>query len=266
MPLAAHARFADFLLPWEEAPPACLHPAMPEHKNLVTIFGAGGGVGAHCVRQASSRGLLVRAVVRTPEKVIFFQGLPGVSLVKGDVTDHASVEAALRGASFCVFTASGRKPTPARDVDHLGMAAVAKVCAASDIKLVVVSSIYVSAKNRFHPIRALLNVVVRWGVMDAKLAGETDVRALPGLRYTILRPSGLTDGPPSALQWQVAQGDSPWFGRYSISRQDVATVCLAALQDPACDRVTLEIQGADPKNPDDKPVSVQGMFDGLSRD
>ena len=63
--------------------------------------------------------------------------------------------------------------------------------------------------------------------MDHKVAGEEGVRAAyegapSGVRYTVVRPSGLTDAPPrGAAQMTVRQGDGA-AGR--VSRGDVAEV------------------------------------------
>lgn len=53
-------------------------------------------------------------------------------------------------------------------------------------RLVLVSSALVTPKNRFHPIRLILNNI-RWGLMDAKFRGEELLRA-SSVPYTVVRP------------------------------------------------------------------------------
>jgi len=235
--------------------------------SQIVVFGAGGITAAHVVRQASAAGHKVLAVARNPAKIVFFQGLPGVTLITGDVLDPASVESALAtdGTTHCVFAASGKSTkTPVQFAEHQGLAKIAAVCAKRDIKLVVISSMLVTRKNRCHPIRLFLNTVLVWGVMDAKIAGEDAVREHKDLRYCIIRPSGLQDKAPSEFMWELSQGDKASFGRYSISRQDVAKVVIAALFDEGSNRVTFEIMGPDPKST--KPAATDGMFNALQRD
>lgn len=71
----------------------------------VLVTGATGKVGNAVARALAGRGDEVRALVRDPEKA---RGLlpGGVELVRGDVTDPASAEAAVQGCEL-VFTAHG---------------------------------------------------------------------------------------------------------------------------------------------------------------
>ncbi len=59
-------------------------------------------------------------------------------------------------------------------------------------RVVLVSSALVTPKNRFHPIRLILNNI-RWGLMDSKYRGEELLRK-SSVPYTIVRP-----GAPSVL-------------------------------------------------------------------
>ncbi len=53
-------------------------------------------------------------------------------------------------------------------------------------RVVLVSSALVTPKNRFHPIRLILNNI-RWGLMDSKYRGENLLRE-SSVSYTIVRP------------------------------------------------------------------------------
>lgn len=72
--------------------------------NLVT--GATGLLGSHIVEQLVRRGRPVRALVRRNSDTRWLQS-QGVEIVHGDVTDRASLEAAMRGIR-CVYHAAAR--------------------------------------------------------------------------------------------------------------------------------------------------------------
>lgn len=95
------------------APPACPACGMP----LIVVFGAGGGTGHAAVHRCAALGHTVRAVVRSPEA--HAGRFPeGAELVAGDVTDAASVAAALVGAHGAIFAASTSSFLSADAVDH----------------------------------------------------------------------------------------------------------------------------------------------------
>ena len=73
------------------------------------------------------------------------------------------------------------------------------------------------------------------GIMDAKIAGEDQMRALyaapgvaaKGLGYSIVRPGGLTNEPPVGVEAvELNQGDDK-SGR--IARADVASLCVQSI-------------------------------------
>ncbi|HEX6076960.1 MAG TPA: SDR family oxidoreductase [Micromonosporaceae bacterium] len=76
--------------------------------------------------------------------------------------------------------------------------------------------------------------------LRAKAASEADLRARD-LDWTILRPGRLTDGPGTG---RVRLGPPP-VPRGEVSRQDVAEVLLALLDEPASAGLTLELVGGD---------------------
>jgi len=73
--------------------------------NLVT--GATGLLGSHIVEQLIRRGKPVRALVRPSSDTSWLLRQRGVELVQGDVTDPASLRAAMDGAD-CVYHAAAR--------------------------------------------------------------------------------------------------------------------------------------------------------------
>jgi uncharacterized protein len=64
----------------------------------VVLYGASGMIGSRVLQELVGRGHQVTAVVRNPEKVT----AAGVKVVKGDVTDSASVAATAKGAEAAI--------------------------------------------------------------------------------------------------------------------------------------------------------------------
>jgi hypothetical protein len=132
------------------------------------------------------------------------------------------------------------------------------------------------------------------GIMDAKIAGEDELRRLyaaPGLAsagvgYTVVRPGGLTDKPPLGVSAvELNQGDDK-SGR--IARADVASICVECLASPAAFDTTFEcyysdtakgladVMASNAKGATDPTQYVSGrerraaswpaLFEGLTRD
>lgn len=78
------------------------------------------------------------------------------------------------------------------------------------------------------------------GILTWKLRGEEAVRA-SGIPYTIVRPCALTEE-PGGQRLVVEQGDNL---RGKISREDVATLCVQALEQPQACHVTFEVKAED---------------------
>jgi uncharacterized protein YbjT (DUF2867 family) len=76
------------------------------HPTSVLIVGATGGTGRQLVAQALERGLTVTALVRNPSRLAVEH--PRLTVVRGDVLDPDSVEAAMRGQD-AVLCALGHK-------------------------------------------------------------------------------------------------------------------------------------------------------------
>jgi putative NADH-flavin reductase len=80
-------------------------------KMKVVLYGASGMIGSRILAELVSRGHMVTAVVRNPDKI----STPDVTVVKGDVTDTASVAATAKDADAAI---SAYAP-PRADVETL---------------------------------------------------------------------------------------------------------------------------------------------------
>ena len=216
---------------------------------IVAVLGAGGGVGKLVIEQLlEAGGAEVIPVVRSPEKYSsHFQGL----LVRaGDVTDPASLEAALAGVDTVVFAASGSTYFSPVEVDYKGVVNTLNIAKSNSVKhIVLVSSRLVNPKNRLHPIRVILNNI-RYSLMDYKFMGEEAARH-SSVPVTIIRPGGLVGGEgqrgsekPAGVQYIEAVGaEGSGLQGTSIHRADVASVVVAAIGNEAAYDKTVELTG-----------------------
>src|SRR5437016_6210468 len=91
------------------------------------IFGATGGTGRALIQQALEQGHVVTAFVRNPSKMRAVHS--NLRIVKGDILDYASVEAAVRGQDV-VLSTLGIRPQVGPFVAIIGLCQiVARVAA-----------------------------------------------------------------------------------------------------------------------------------------
>lgn len=203
---------------------------------VVLVAGATGGTGQEVVREALAKGFRVRVLVRDRAKAdtLFADR---VSYAVGDVREPRSLRAAVRGARYVVSALGSNTPRDPENspqlVDYAGVKALAEAARAAGVEhFVLVSSMGVTHPD--HPLNQTLDGILQW-----KLKGEEAVRA-SGVRYTIVRPGGLTNDPPGQAALRVMQGD-PRGASGRISRADLARVLVNALGRPEAYGKTFEI-------------------------
>ena len=159
--------------------------------NLLVV-GSTGPLGREFVAQAMEAGHVVRALARDPSAL---KPAPGLEVVRGDVFDQPSLDAAARGQDAAVvilglpFSAL-RKPTNVYSQGTRNVIAALK--AASVRRLIVVSSFGVGDSRRDAKLleRAFFSLALRGAYADKDLQ-EQAVRE-SGLDYTIVRPTRFT--------------------------------------------------------------------------
>jgi uncharacterized protein YbjT (DUF2867 family) len=222
----------------------------------ILIAGATGGIGRHLVGKLTAQDQDVRALVRDLDQARkLYTEQDCLQLVAGDVRDPNTLSGSF-GDARAVICAIGAK-APAGDnspekVDYEGVRNV--ILAARDAgiqRFVLVSSVSVT-----HPENELNNF---GRVLDWKLKSENVLRE-SGLNYTIIRPDWLRDAPGGKLGFKIEQGDKMSGG--SISRSDVAAICLAALGDISTYHTTFEISNDD----GEPPANLNSLFAALKTD
>jgi uncharacterized protein YbjT (DUF2867 family) len=197
------------------------------------VAGATGETGSRIVTQLMKRGVPVKALVR--DRAAAQAQLPvGVELVQGDVTDSASLRAAIADCTVLLSATGARPsldPTGPYQVDYEGTKNLIEIAKEVGIEhFVMVSSLCVS--KFFHPLNLF------WLVLYWKKQAEEYLQA-SGLTYTIVRPGGLKNEDADHRPLIMAPADTLFEG--NIPRLKVAEVCVEALYQPAARNKIVEI-------------------------
>ena len=203
-------------------------------KGLVVVAGATGGTGRLVVKHLIAEGYEVRAMVRSLEKGKQVLG-EDIAMVQADVTEPSTLPPLLAGADFVISAigVSGKGEARPEDVDYGGSVALIDASKSARIKkFIMVTSGGVTWWT--HPINWFSGGVLKW-----KRKAELYLR-VSGLTYVIVRPNGgLTDKPGNLNKIIFTQNDG--FPS-SISREDVAIVCVKALEHKEANNKTFEVR------------------------
>jgi uncharacterized protein YbjT (DUF2867 family) len=205
--------------------------------STIVIAGGHGQIALRLARVLSARGDTVRSLIRNPGHEAGVHAT-GAEPVVADMERLDDLAEYVDGADAVVFAAGagpGSGPERKRTVD-LG-AAVKLLDAAR--KTGVARYLMVSAMGAADPTRgsqAMRPYLEAKSEADAALAASD-------LEWTIVRPGGLTNDPGTGMI-EIA----PSLGRRgSITRDDVAAVLAACLDEPRTVRATFELlQGETP--------------------
>ena len=220
--------------------------------KTILVAGGTGGTGRQIVKRLQNDGRPVRVMTRDVAKGRTVLGAY-VDLITADATVPATLPVAFDGVELFICTIGSNavmgKETP-EDIDYGGVKNLVDAAKAADVQhVVLVSSIGVTQPD--HPIN-------KYGrVLEWKLKGEDHLRA-SGLTYTVVRPGGLTDD-DGGKGIEFGQGDTI-SGR--IPREDVALVCLRALNNTHAHGKTLDIISNDAPQPTD----FDAIFRALQKD
>ncbi len=204
----------------------------------VLVAGAHGKIARRLVRRLVGRGDSVVGVVRNPEHVEDLRADGAEPMVLDlEQADADALARQLAGASAAVFAAGAgpgsgvaRKGT----VDEGASALLADACERTGVR----RFLQVGSMGTAEPNPADVGEVFG-AYLDAKRAAERDL-VRRDLDWTILRPGRLTEDPPTG---QVALAES--VQRDEITRDDVADVLVALLDEPASAGRALEVVNGD---------------------
>lgn len=213
---------------------------------MILVVGATGTLGGEICRLLTQRAQPVRALVRhtsNPDRVARLKSI-GAEQVRGDLKDRRSLDAACRGASAVISTASSTVSRQEGDsiesVDREGQLGLIAAAAAAGVKRFILVS--------------FPSIEVDFPLQSAKRAVEERLRR-SGMTYTILRPTFLTevwlspalgfDAPNATAQiYGGGQNQISW-----ISFQDVAQFAVAALDNAQARNAVMDLGGPEALSP-----------------
>nr|CAB3470533.1 unnamed protein product [Digitaria exilis] len=235
-------------------------------KKTMTVFVAGstGRTGKRVVEKLLAKGFGVIAGTTDVDRA---RGSlpqdPNLQLVRADVTEDADMLVeAMRGVDAVICATGFRRsfdPFAPWKVDNFGTVNLVEACRKAGVmKFVLVSSILVNGAamgQLLNPAYIVLNLLGL--TLVAKLQAEKYIRR-SGINYTIVRPGGLTDQPPTG-NIVMEPEDTLYSG--SISRDQVVEVAVGALLCPESSYKVVEIvaRADTPKRP------LQDMFAGIKQ-
>jgi len=222
------------------------------------VVGATGLLGSEICRLLAAEGMPVKALVRPTSdqmKVAQLESL-NVEIARGDLKERSSLDAACRGASAVISTASSTLSRQEGDsiqaVDLEGQLNLVDAARAANVSHFVLIS--------FPP------VAVEFPLQAAKRAVEERLKS-SGLIYTILQPTFFMEVWLSpALGFDAANGKAQVYGSGEnkiswISYKDVAKFAVASLGNPESRNAVIELGGPEALS----PLEVVRAFEELRR-
>lgn len=189
----------------------------------ITVIGGSKGTGALLAALAHAQRHEVSALSRrgtAPD---------GVRVLSGDALDPEVAHRAVAGADAVVVTVGGAKGVP-RHRAEVTRAVVAALQTAGVRRLVVQSSL--GAGDSGSQLPGLAGWAMKT-LLTKPLADHDEQESAvvgSGLDWTLVRPTGLTNGPATG-QWRALEPSEPGGLRGSISRHDLAALLLDVLVD-----------------------------------
>jgi uncharacterized protein YbjT (DUF2867 family) len=202
----------------------------------VAIAGGHGKIALRLTALLTRRGEAVLSLIRNPDHAADVQAR-GAETVVCDLerATEQEIATAISGATAVVFAAGAGPGSGAErklTMDRDGAIKLLRAATEADVRrYVMVSAV---GAERPPPGDEVFSVYLR-----AKAEADNAVKA-SDRDWTIVRPGGLTDDPGTAL---VKISSDPFRGQ--ISRDDVAAVIDALLQDPRATHHTLYVNGGD---------------------
>jgi uncharacterized protein YbjT (DUF2867 family) len=214
---------------------------------MILVVGATGCLGRAICRRLVHKGMATRSFVRPtsdPAKVDYLQSL-GLEVVRGDLNDAKSLDAACKGITTIITTASAvlsKQPGDTiQDTDLAGQIRLLEAARAASVSRLI----YISLSENF-------------GTESPLLAAKRTVErylSQSGMAFTILRLGFLMEAWLSPkLGFDFANAKATIYGAGNnkmswISQGDVANFAVSSLDEHASDNATLELGGPEALSP-----------------
>lgn len=196
----------------------------------IVIFGASGKTGTLLTDQALAKGHIVTAFIRREGALI--QQHPNLRIVTGNLNDIVKLKEAIAGSDAVISTLGGGSLTKHSPEIIAGIDRIVSIMEQEKIERFVYLSSIGAGESR-----NLMSPVIRFFITDVMLrvpladhtANENRI-AKSKLKWTIVRPGGLTDGPKTG-NLHHGSNTNILKGSPKISRANVASFILDQLTD-----------------------------------
>jgi nucleoside-diphosphate-sugar epimerase len=221
----------------------------------IVIAGAHGQIARHLTRLLTQHGHEVHGIIRNPDHTTDIENDGGTPvLLDLESASPDQVAEALTGADAAVFAAGAGPGSSIERKDTVDNAASVLLADAAELagvtRFLQVSSIRVDSVLGGNRPDGLTDVF--YAYLQAKLAAEEDLIARKALSWTIVRPGGLTDDPPTGRVDLSSPAD---YG--TVPRADVAAVLARLLETRLGHHRVLELMSG--------PESVEDAVAALAR-
>jgi len=196
----------------------------------VVIFGASGKTGMLLVNQALEAGHAVTVFVRNAS--VFKTSDKNLTIVQGTLSDLEKLTEAINGADVCVSTLGGNSLTKRSQQITTGIQNIVHVMELQGVKrLIYMSSLGAGESKFFMPAFMrfiIVNLMLRIPLADHNQNEHNIMKS--NLKWTIVRPGGLTDG---VLNKNIKHGSEKILIKQNntISRASVASFIMSEVED-----------------------------------
>lgn len=192
----------------------------------ITVLGATGNTGKAIIKKALLNGHTVKAVVRDPQRMDIEDN--NLEVVVGDVFKPETLTDILDNQDSVVIALGAGQALGKTTVRTDGTKAIVELIKKTSVKRIVAISAmgtgeswkYLSLINKLFYMTLLKNSRI-----DHE--GQESIIKKSGLDWTIIRPSGLTDG-KTTYNYKV--GEEIKSNKNTISREDVANEVIISLE------------------------------------
>jgi len=197
----------------------------------VALLGATGGTGRLIMSRASARGHVVSVLARSPSKLE--PASDAARVVQGDALDPAAVDELVRGQDAVVSALGTTSRRATRLYSDSGLL-VLDAMKMRDVPHFVGITAGAIERDPAWPI--MFRLIVQPILLRAFAGTYEDMRRLEDVvrrsdrSWTLVRPSGLTDG-PGVGSYRVSEEPLP--RGWSVSREDLADFVVQCVEDPA---------------------------------
>jgi len=192
-------------------------------KSPIFVAGGSNGLGLEIVKQLSSLGTPVKALVRRAESKDMLEKLPGVQCTIGDALVDSDVQQTMTGCVAAITTLGGKSDDGSQSADYNGNSNVVEQAGILGVERIIMVTSIGCGKTKDALSESTYNVLK--DALVAKDKAERDLRMYTNLDWTIIRPGGLKSDPPTGKA--LLTEDETALG--VIHRADVAALVVQVL-------------------------------------